>query len=132
MLAHKHLILRGRIQSPNSAAQIAQSLTDIVALVQMKVLAPAFVVHCAEEENVGYTGTIWLTTSHMTWHDWTCTDGRSDFQFDLYSCAPFRPADVIGFLETAHGLQHYTWKLFDREYSIIEQAAGRAGNAITY
>lgn len=126
MLAHKHLILRGRIVSPNSAAQIAQTLTDIVALVQMKVLSPAHVVHCSDEGNVGYTGMILLTTSHMTWHDWTCTDGRSDFQFDLYSCAPFRPDDVVRFLTERHVLQHYNWKLFDREYSIIEQAAGRS------
>jgi S-adenosylmethionine/arginine decarboxylase-like enzyme len=125
MLAHKHLILRGRIKSPESANQIAQSLTDIVALVGMKVLSPAHVVYCHDPENVGYTGVILLTTSHMTWHDWTCTDGRSDFQFDLYSCAPFAPYDVARFLEEKHGLQHGNWKLFDRAYSIIEQVSGR-------
>lgn len=127
MLAHKHLILNGRIRTVDNAEQIARSLTDIVALVQMKVLRAASVVHCWEPDNVGYTGDILLTTSHMLWHDWTCTDGRSDFRYDLYSCAPFVPQDVVQFLEQRHGLQHYNWKFFDRDYSILEQACGRSG-----
>ena len=65
MLTHKHLILRGRIVTPRDEAQIAQSLTDIVALVQMKVLRVASVLHCDEPGNVGYTGDILLTTSHI-------------------------------------------------------------------
>lgn len=129
MLAHQHLIIRGRILTPTGAEQIKQTLTDIVALVQMKVLREAEALHCDEPDNVGYTGTVLLTTSHMAWHDWTCTDGRSDFQFDLYSCAPFRPQDVVQFLEQRHGLQHYNWKLFDREYTITEQVSGRSAVA---
>lgn len=125
MLAHKHLIVRGSIRTPGGAGEIRRSLTDIVALVGMRVLREAEALHCDEDGNVGYTGTVLLTTSHMAWHDWTRAGGVSDFQFDLYSCAPFEPRAVVAFLEERHGLGACDWKLFDREYVIMEQRSGR-------
>lgn len=121
MLEHKHLILRGRINTPESAEVIAETLTELVTLVQMRVLSPAHVVHCVEHGNVGYTGTILLTTSHMAWHDWTRQDGTSDFQFDLYSCAPFDVNTVVSYLGARHFLIVEDWKLFDREYRIAQK-----------
>lgn len=102
------------------ADDISLTLTEMVAIVRMRVLSPAKVVHCWEPGNIGYTGIILLTTSHMAWHDWTRYDGTSDLQFDLYSCAPFDVDSVISYLKARHSLTPNDWRLFDRDYSIIE------------
>ena len=121
MLAHKHLILKGEIDTPRDAEQVAASLTELVWVVGMRVLRPASALYCTEEGNVGYTGDVLLTTSHMLWHDWTQVNGRSILQFDLYSCAPFDPPSVIDYLQKNHGLFDAQFILFDREYDIVEQ-----------
>jgi S-adenosylmethionine/arginine decarboxylase-like enzyme len=130
MLAHKHLILKGFITSPTSEADIYHTLLNIVRLVGMKVLSPPNVVKCNEQDNVGYTGAVLLTTSHMVWHDWDRFDGTSNLQFDLYSCADFEPEEVATYLKTCHGLDNYEWRLFDREYSIHQQRVVSAGTGI--
>lgn len=123
MLQHKHLILKGRIDRPYDGATIARSLYDIVDLVAMKVLYPPNVVRCDELGNHGFTGVVLLTTSHMVWHDWDAEDGRSDLQFDLYSCASFEPREVVRFLQDRHKLHAWEYKMFDRMYAIEQQDA---------
>jgi len=127
MPAHKHLIIKGLLTDPaRSTHEITDALYDLVDLVNMRILDEPRARYCYEEGNTGFTGDVLLTTSHMMWHDWDRQgDPYADFQFDLYSCAPFDTQTVISYLVENFGLTNYEYKLFDRQYALVEEQSGR-------
>jgi hypothetical protein len=64
----------------------------------MKVLSPAVTLWCDEPGNEGITSSILLTTSNSVVHIWNFEDDTGLLEFDLYSCAPFTPEEVIAYI----------------------------------
>lgn len=121
--AHKHMILKGTLTDPpEDEDTLTLALTEIVGMIGMEILAEPRARYCFEEGNEGFTGDVLLTTSHMIYHDWEY-EGEEPWatvQFDLYSCADFNPFDVVSYLSMVFGLKDYQFRVFDREYDIVQ------------
>ena len=121
--AHLHLMVRAEINSPPTVADIDyvnNFLTDLVTEVRMKILRPATSLWCDEPGNEGITGDILLTTSNSVVHIWNYEDGTGLFEFDLYSCAPFTPKEVVAFIKQRFDVTKIVYKFIDREHDLIE------------
>jgi S-adenosylmethionine/arginine decarboxylase-like enzyme len=101
---HKHLILNATVRNPiNDEETCNKFLTDLVKIVDMEVLVPAASKYCDIPGNEGVTGTIIITTSHMSIHIWPKED-QPYIRMDVYSCKDFDPQDVINYVDEKMGI----------------------------
>lgn len=118
--AHLHLMVRAEIANPpgpNQVDHVNAFMTNLVDHVRMKVLSPAVTLWCDEPGNEGITSSILLTTSNSVVHIWNDT---GLFEFDLYSCAPYTPDEVIDFIKQYFDVKKIVYKFIDRSTDLIE------------
>lgn len=96
---HLHLIVRAHVgKPPTSEKEINDWLSELVDLVDMKVVAGPTSVYVNEPGNEGVTGTITLATSHAAIHVWD-QQRPALVQFDIYSCKEYSTDLVISHLD---------------------------------
>lgn len=111
---HKHLILNAVVNFPiNDEKSCEKFLSDLVDIVDMEVLVPASARYCDIPGNEGVTGTIVITTSHMSIHIWP-QKPNPHIRMDVYSCKDFNPQDVIDFVDKTMQIVEYDHVLIDR------------------
>jgi S-adenosylmethionine/arginine decarboxylase-like enzyme len=116
--AHLHLMVRAEIVNPpgvNDVEAVKTFMTNLVSHVRMKILSPARSLWCDEPGNEGITADVLLTTSNSVVHIWNYEDNTGRLDFDLYSCAPFTPQEVIEFISDHFQLTRLDFKFIDRE-----------------
>jgi S-adenosylmethionine/arginine decarboxylase-like enzyme len=121
--AHLHLLVRAEIINPPRRDQLSfidSFMTTLVYRVRMKVLSPAVTLWCDEPGNEGITSSILLTTSNSVIHIWNHKDGTGLLEFDLYSCSPFTPEEVIGYIRENFQVTKVSYKFIDREHDLKE------------
>lgn len=111
---HKHLILNAVVNFPiNDEKSCEKFLSDLVDIVDMEVLVPASARYCDIPGNEGVTGTIVITTSHMSIHIWP-QKPNPHIRMDVYSCKDFNPQDVIDFVDKTMQIVECDHVLIDR------------------
>jgi S-adenosylmethionine/arginine decarboxylase-like enzyme len=123
--AHLHLMVRAEIVNPpgvNDVEAVKNIMTDLVDHVRMKVLSPARALWCDEPGNEGITADVLLTTSNSVIHIWNYENNRGKLDFDLYSCAPFTPEEVIEFLKERFQVTRHVFRFIDRESELKDVA----------
>lgn len=121
--AHLHLMVRAEIANPpgrDKVDHVNAFMTRLVDHVRMKVLYPAVTLWCDEPGNEGITSSILLTTSNSVVHIWNYEDDTGLFEFDLYSCAPYTPQEVIDFIKQYFSVTKIVYKFIDRASDLIE------------
>lgn len=121
--AHLHLMVRAEINNPPTATDLVyvnDFMTGLVAHVRMKVLSPARTLWCDEPGNEGITSDILLTTSNSVVHIWNYEDNTGLFEFDLYSCAPYTPEEVVDYIKAHFDVTKVAYKFIDREHDLID------------
>lgn len=118
MIQHNHLIVRAELDNcPDNSEWVHEWLLHMVDVLGMNVLAGPLVARESETiGNIGITGVVLLTTSHMAVHFWE-EDGL--MQLDIYTCGSL-DRDVIfrelGPMEPSK----IEFKYLDREHGLIE------------
>jgi S-adenosylmethionine/arginine decarboxylase-like enzyme len=111
---HLHLLVKGHIKSPPQTEKVLNEwLEQLVEKVGMKVVAGPTSVYVNEPGNEGITGTVTLATSHSSIHVWDAQNPAM-FQFDLYSCSQFTPAQVLEHINEWFILETVFWSFIDR------------------
>jgi len=111
---HLHLLVKGYVKSPPQTEKVLNEwLTQLVEKVGMKVVAGPTSVYVNEPGNEGITGTVTLATSHGSIHVWDAQNPAM-FQFDLYSCSQFTPAQVLEHINEWFILETAYWSFIDR------------------
>lgn len=111
---HKHLILNAVVKNPiNDEDTCKKWLTDLVKVVDMDILVPAVAKYCDIPGNEGVTGTIVITTSHMSIHIWP-QEPNPYIRMDVYSCKDFFVQDVINFVDETMGIVEEGHLVVDR------------------
>lgn len=121
--AHLHLMVRAEIVNPpgvNDVGAVVSFLSDLVDRVRMRVLMPPRALWCDEPGNEGITGDVLLTTSNSVVHIWNYDDGTGLLEFDLYSCAPFTPEEVVNFIQERFQVTKVVYKFIDREHDLVD------------
>ena len=80
----------------------------------MKVLAGPFTAYCANEGNVGWSGTCIIETSHIAIHCWN-EPKPNVIQLDVYSCKEFDINEITHWLNHNFGMLMVDMKFLDRE-----------------
>lgn len=128
MLKHRHLMISAEVKSPPSDSQELDAwLVLLVKRIGMQIASSPDLLknpqsyYCDKNGNRGMTGTVILETSNCTVHTWS-EDSPAKFEFDLYSCADFNPAEVIDLIDI-FGIIRYNSILVNREngLEIVEQ-----------
>ena len=120
--AHKHLIVRAIFNSfpkPEETEYFNTFIRDLIRKVRMQILVQPQTIWCDHPGNEGHTSTCIISTSHCVLHTF---EADSTFQFDLYSCAPFTPEEVVACIREYFDVASIEYKFIDREkdLSLIE------------
>ena len=95
MLVHNHLLVKAEVNSPIKEEQIVNKwLTDLVEIINMKIIMGPYTSYISTKGNVGITGIVAIETSHIAIHIWDEMKPAL-VQFDVYSCANFSTQDVL-------------------------------------
>jgi S-adenosylmethionine decarboxylase len=120
---HKHFILNAIVSNPiNDEEKCKKFLTDLVDVVDMEVLVPASAKYCDIPGNEGVTGTVIITTSHMSIHIWP-QQPKPYIRMDVYSCKDFDVEKVLKFVDYSMNIVDHDCVLIDRnktKMSIID------------
>lgn len=118
-LVHKHLIIRAEVDNaPVDTDWTKTWLKSLVSKIGMKVCAGPISAYVDMPGNRGLTAVVIIETSHIALHCWDeCTPHL--MQFDVYTCGPFNPSDVLEELEQ-FGLVKMEYKYLDREHELKE------------
>lgn len=119
MIEHKHLIVKGSMESKVSPPEVEELISQLCYNLDMEFMKGIKNNPQAGYEggdNPGVTGVGIITTSHIVIHTW---DNSKDFQLDVYSCKDYKPEDVFVVLDQ-YLLVREEVKFFDRKYKIIE------------
>jgi S-adenosylmethionine/arginine decarboxylase-like enzyme len=111
---HKHLILNAYVNNPiNDEESCKKFLLDLTKIVEMDVLIDPVAKYCDIPGNEGVTGTIVITTSHMSIHVWP-QEENSYIRMDIYSCKDFDEKKVVDFVDETMNVTAYGTMLIDR------------------
>lgn len=111
---HKHFILNATVKNPiNDEQSCNKFLTDLVEIVDMEVLVPATSKYCDIPGNEGVTGTIIITTSHMSIHIWP-QEPKPYIRMDVYSCKDFDHTKIIEYVDKSMGIVEKGGCIIDR------------------
>jgi S-adenosylmethionine/arginine decarboxylase-like enzyme len=119
MLVHKHLIVRAEVEhAPTERSWTERWLKQLVEKIGMKVCAGPISQYVDMPGNRGMTAVVIIETSHIAVHFWD-EPSPNLMQFDVYTCGPINPQDVLEELET-FGVQKVEYKFLDREHGLKE------------
>jgi S-adenosylmethionine/arginine decarboxylase-like enzyme len=111
---HKHFILNAIVTNPiNDETSCNNWLTELVEIVNMDILIPPHSKYCDIPGNEGVTGTVVITTSHMSIHIWP-QQPEPHIRMDVYSCKDFDVKKVLEFVNKTMGMVDYDYVLIDR------------------
>jgi S-adenosylmethionine/arginine decarboxylase-like enzyme len=111
---HKHLILNAYVNNPIIDEESCKKfLLDLTKIVEMDVLIDPVAKYCDIPGNEGVTGTIVITTSHMSIHVWP-QEENSYIRMDIYSCKDFDEKKVVDFVDETMNVTAYGTMLIDR------------------
>jgi S-adenosylmethionine/arginine decarboxylase-like enzyme len=118
-LQHKHLLVRAEVNSPpQQDFDLRSELESLVRHIDMKILAGPMTAWCPMEGNVGWSGTVIIETSSITFHSWTEAH-YPVIQLDVYSCKDFDIATVLLWLRQFEP-ERIDYKFLDREAGFEE------------
>ena len=118
-LQHKHLLVRAEVNSPpQQDFDLRSELESLVRHIDMKILAGPMTAWCPMEGNVGWSGTVIIETSSITFHSWTEAH-YPVIQLDVYSCNDFEIATVLLWLRQFEP-ERIDYKFLDREAGFEE------------
>lgn len=113
-LQHKHLLVRAEVNSPPLRDfDLESELRSLVRHIDMKILSGPHTAWCPVEGNVGWSGTVIIETSSITFHSWT-ESHYPVIQLDVYSCKDFSVDTVLMWLRQFEPEQ-VDYKFLDRE-----------------
>jgi S-adenosylmethionine/arginine decarboxylase-like enzyme len=118
-MIHKHLLITALIKdAPQDEAWACQWLLDLVDKIGMEVFMPPICKFDTTEGNIGLTGIIGLTTSHISFHAWNKSDKVKQpfINMDVYSCKDFNSDVVLKHMEV-FGIIDWKWQVIDRSPS---------------
>lgn len=116
---HKHFICNAFVKNPiNDEESCKKWLTDLVEVVDMEILMPATAKYCDIPGNEGVTGTIVITTSHMSIHIWPEKDNPY-IRMDVYSCKDFNSKSIIDYVDKTMGLVKGSYVVIDRNKDVL-------------
>jgi S-adenosylmethionine/arginine decarboxylase-like enzyme len=116
-LEHIHITVNARID-PNFKAlpkEDARRFVDkLLKTTRMKPLGP---LNWADAEDLDFPGQSFvqmITTSHCSLHYFAHSSGDKEIYFDLYSCKPFDPEEVVKLLDEKFCLLEWHGMLYTR------------------
>lgn len=116
---HKHFIMNAVVKNPiNDEDSCKKWLTDLVKVVDMEILIPATAKYCDIPGNEGVTGTIVITTSHMSIHIWPQLPNPY-IRMDVYSCKDFDSQAIKNFVDESMGLVKGSYVVLDRNAELL-------------
>jgi S-adenosylmethionine/arginine decarboxylase-like enzyme len=118
-LQHKHLLVRAEVNSPPlKDFDLKSELESLVRHIDMKILAGPMTAWCPVENNVGWSGTVIIETSSITFHSWT-ESHYPVIQLDVYSCKDFSIRTIFTWL-SQFDPEKIDYKFLDREHEFKE------------
>jgi len=118
-LAHKHLLVRAEVKSPPlEMDNLDLMLRNLVKMIDMKILAGPMTAWCPVEGNTGWSGTVIIETSSITFHSWI-EDHYPVIQLDVYSCKDFKVSTVMQWLQVFDPTK-VDYKFIDRENEFVD------------
>ena len=118
-LIHHHLLIRAEVGSPPLRDfDLRKALRALVKKIRMKILQGPNTKYCAVPGNRGWSGSVIIETSSITFHCWEEVS-PAVIHLDLYSCAPFAVEDVLPWLQQFE-LEQVDYKFLDRERGFQE------------
>ena len=121
-LEHKHLLVRAEVNSPpQKDFDLEAELKSLVKHIDMKILAGPMTAWCPVEGNVGWSGTVIIETSSITFHSWT-ESHYPVIQLDVYSCKDFEIETILKWLRQFDP-EEIQYKFLDRElnFNVIKE-----------
>ena len=120
-LVHKHVIIRAEVLNPPTIEKLAsEHVKDLIERIGMKLLMGPYAKYVTMPGNRGLTVAAIIETSHIVLHSWDESD-PAIVQLDVYTCGPFDPAIVFGWLQQYNPIK-IDHKYIDREHSLEEIA----------
>ena len=114
-LKHRHLLIRAEVNSPPQRDfDLGSELRSLVKHIDMKILAGPTTAWCPVEGNRGWSGTVIIETSSITFHSWT-ESHYPVIQLDVYSCKDFEIKTVLLWLQQFEP-ERIDYKFLDREH----------------
>lgn len=111
---HKHLILNAIVRNPLlTEEEVNCWLAELVNIIDMEILIPPVSKYCDIQGNEGVTGTVVITTSHMSIHIWP-TGEKPYIKLDIYSCKDFCCQEVIDYVDRTMGIVEEGHLVIDR------------------
>lgn len=118
-LVHKHVIIRAEVLNPPTIEKLAsEHVKDLIDRIGMKLLMGPYAKYVTMPGNRGLTVAAIIETSHIVMHTWDESD-PAIVQLDVYTCGPFDPAIVFGWLQQYNPIK-IDHKYIDREHSLQE------------
>jgi S-adenosylmethionine/arginine decarboxylase-like enzyme len=118
-LQHKHLLVRAQVNTPpQKEFDLESELQSLVRHIDMKILSGPHTAWCPVEGNMGWSGTVIIETSSITFHSWT-ESHYPVIQLDVYSCKDFEIKTIMMWLQQFDP-ERVDYKFLDREYCFEE------------
>ena len=115
-LQHKHLLVRAEVNSPPlEAFDLTTELRSLVRHIDMKILSGPHTAFCPVRGNMGWSGTVIIETSSITFHSWM-ESHYPVIQLDVYSCKDFEVNTVLMWLRQFDP-ERIDYKFLDREHN---------------
>lgn len=124
-LHHQHLLIKANVSNPpTDEKHLERWLTELVELINMKVVIPARAKYVYAEGNEGLTGSVNIETSHIAIHIWDKWS-PPEIQMDVYSCSCFEADTVLKKLDEFE-LIRAEYMMIDRNYGfkVVEHLVG--------
>lgn len=118
-LKHRHLLIRAEVNSPPQRDfDLGSELRSLVKHIDMKILAGPTTAWCPVPGNMGWSGTVIIETSSITFHSWM-ESHYPVIQLDVYSCKDFSVDTVLLWLRQFDP-ERIDYKFLDREHDFKE------------
>ena len=118
-LHHKHLLVRPEVNSPPlKDFDLKSELESLVRHINMKILSGPHTAWCPVKGNEGWSGTVIIETSSITFHSWT-ESHYPVIQLDVYSCKDFSIKTILLWLSQFEP-EKIDYKFLDREHNFRE------------
>ena len=116
---HKHFIMNAIVKNPiNSESECNKWLQELVKIVDMEILIPPHSKYCDIPGNEGVTGTVVITTSHISIHIWP-QEPNPYIRMDVYSCKDFNSENVAKYVDETMGLVEGSYVVIDRNGEVL-------------
>ena len=114
-LEHRHLLVRAEVNSPPQPDfDLDAELRSLVRHIDMKILSGPHTAFCPVRGNMGWSGTVIIETSSITFHSWI-ESHYPVIQLDVYSCKDFEVNTVLMWLRQFDP-ERIDYKFLDREH----------------